>query len=73
MLFSTKTNEFRPERENQMSNYCIKVRNKETGEVRACACVDDFFGQHNYGYMVENVDKVLTGDEIEKDWEMEDE
>jgi len=56
-----------------MSNYSIKVRNKETGEVRSCACMDDYFGQHNYGYKVENVKGVLTEDELGKEWEMEDE
>lgn len=36
-----------------MSNFFIKVRNKETGEMVEVIALDDYFGGNQYGYIID--------------------
>ncbi len=36
-----------------MSNYSLKVKNKETGEILSANAYDDYFGRHKYGYALD--------------------
>lgn len=53
-----------------MSNFMTKARHRRTGEVREILCLDDYFGQHKYGYIWE--DKAMTECEFMEEYEMED-
>lgn len=35
-----------------MSNYFLKAKNKETGEVVEVAALDNHYGNHEYGYNI---------------------
>lgn len=36
----------------EMSSFTIQARNKETGDLCEVDCIDDYFGRHQYGYIV---------------------
>jgi hypothetical protein len=50
-----------------VSNFAAKVRNKETGEEKDCAFMDNYFGRRQYGFLID--DFVLTYEEFNKEWE----
>lgn len=35
-----------------MSSFNMLARNKKTGWIQQVSCVDDYFGESNYGYIV---------------------
>ena len=42
-------------REIAMSSFNITARNKETGRIHQVSCIDGYFGNRNYGYIVGGV------------------
>jgi hypothetical protein len=53
-----------------MSSFKAQARHKVTGELVKVWCMDDYFGRHNYGYVVG--DKAMNEDEFEKEYEFEE-
>lgn len=54
-----------------MSTYWAKCRNKKTKTEYAVLCVDDYFGNHAYGYDISESDEtVLTEEQFNKDYEI---
>lgn len=35
-----------------MSSFAMTVKNRRTGDTETALAVDDYFGKHNYGYML---------------------
>ena len=52
-----------------MSSFTTKFRNKKTGVIHEVFCWDDYYGRHNYGYKVDNVDPVLTEEQFQEKYE----
>lgn len=46
-----------------MSSFKITARYKKTGEVKEVWCLDDYFGRHRYGYVIDKED-VLTEEQF---------
>jgi len=47
----------------------MTVQNKQTGERRLCTAYDDFFGPHEYGYVVGGIIELLNQEEFDASWE----
>lgn len=47
-----------------MSNFTDKVIDKVSREIKTCVFVDNYFGRHSYGFVIEG--EVLNTDEFEK-------
>lgn len=52
-----------------MSNFFADFRNKHTGEVVSVYCCDDYFGKHEYGFMVQGTNVFLRQDTFDKNFE----
>lgn len=50
-----------------MSNYIFKAKNKKTGETVDASALDNYFGGHQYGYMVDG--KILREEVFETFYE----
>lgn len=50
-----------------MSSFIAKVKNKQTGEIKECFFIDDYYGRHNYGYRIGA--ETLTEGQFVKNWE----
>jgi hypothetical protein len=50
-----------------MSSFSAQAEHKGTGEIVDVWCIDDYFGHHNYGYVI-NQSKALTDEEFEREY-----
>ena len=58
-----------------MSSFRIKATNKATGEEVEVWCIDDYFGKHKYGYilnMAQPVGTALTEKEFEELYDVQE-
>jgi len=53
-----------------MSNFSFKAKNKKTEEQVAVNAFDDYFGKHQYGYRVENIDRIFDEFDFDENFEM---
>lgn len=52
-----------------MSNYMGKAKNKETGDIVIFHAMDDFYGDHEYGYRNTETGQIYEYEEFTKQWE----
>jgi len=55
-----------------MSSFKINARCKTTDELHEVWCLDDYFGRHQYGYLIGGGDKALREVEFYNQYEPED-
>ena len=56
--------------ERGMSSFGIRARHKVTGIIRNVGCIDDYFGKHNYGYLIDGC--YLTEDQFYEQYSLEE-
>jgi len=53
-----------------MSSFITTAINKKSGEDVQVYCLDDYFGRHRYGYIIDDDSNVLTEQEFKKNYEI---
>lgn len=53
-----------------MSNFIIKAKKENTGEVFEVLAIDDYFGRHKYGYKIGNAENVIPEYEFNADYKV---
>jgi len=49
-----------------MSSFIKQLKHPDTGKKQQALCIDDYFGQHRYGYFFRKDGKPATWDDIDR-------